>query len=124
MGLLLISHDLVVVEGTVDRVAVFFSGRIVEIGPTREIFSRPLHPYTRELLASAPGRRRRSVPASTRRRSTDPSGPQAGCRYAGRCDMVRPACRETEPQLTRAGASHRVRCPVVLDHDQGTEVDG
>ena len=56
MGLLLISHDLVVVEGVVDRVAVMFEGRIVEEGSTEAVFSSPRHPYTRLLLASAPGR--------------------------------------------------------------------
>ena len=57
MGLLLISHDLAVVEGVVDRVAVMFEGRIVEEGPTDAVFSSPRHPYTRMLLASAPGRK-------------------------------------------------------------------
>jgi len=57
MGLLLISHDLVVVEGVVDRVAVMLEGRIVEEGPTDAVFSSPRHPYTRMLLASAPGRK-------------------------------------------------------------------
>ena len=56
MGLLLISHDLVVVEGVVDRVAIMHEGRIVEEGPTAGVFSSPRHPYTRMLLASAPGR--------------------------------------------------------------------
>jgi ABC-type dipeptide/oligopeptide/nickel transport system ATPase component len=57
MGLLLISHDLVVVEGVVDRVAVMFEGRIVEEGATDTVFSSPRNPYTRMLLASAPGRK-------------------------------------------------------------------
>ena len=56
MGLLLISHDLVVVKDVVDRVAIMFEGRIVEDGPTDTVFSSPRHPYTRMLLASAPGR--------------------------------------------------------------------
>ena len=56
MGLLLISHDLVVVKDVVDRVAIMFEGRIVEEGPTETVFSSPRHPYTRMLLASAPGR--------------------------------------------------------------------
>jgi ABC-type dipeptide/oligopeptide/nickel transport system ATPase component len=55
MGLLLISHDLVVIEGVVDRVAVMNRGRIVEEGPIDAVFSSPSHPYTRMLLASAPG---------------------------------------------------------------------
>ena len=57
MGLLLISHDLVVVEGVVERVAVMLEGRIVEEGETEEVFSSPRHPYTRKLLTSAPGRK-------------------------------------------------------------------
>ena len=57
MGLLLISHDLVVVKSIVDRVAVMNQGRIVEEGPIEAVFSSPRHPYTRMLLASAPGRR-------------------------------------------------------------------
>lgn len=57
MGLLLISHDLVVVEGVVDRVAVMREGRIVEEGLTNAVFSSPRHPYTRTLLASAPSRK-------------------------------------------------------------------
>jgi ABC-type dipeptide/oligopeptide/nickel transport system ATPase component len=57
MGLLLISHDLVVVEGVVDRVAVMHRGHIVEEGPTDAVFSSPRHPYTRMLIASTPGRK-------------------------------------------------------------------
>ena len=57
MGLLLISHDLVVVEGVVERVAVMLEGRIVEEGETEAVFSSPRHPYTRKLLTSAPGRK-------------------------------------------------------------------
>jgi ABC-type dipeptide/oligopeptide/nickel transport system ATPase component len=57
MGLLLISHDLVVVEGVVERVAVMLEGRIVEEGSTGTVFSSPRHLYTRMLLASAPGRK-------------------------------------------------------------------
>ena len=55
LSLLLITHDLGVVAETADRVAVMRAGRIVELGPVREIFHRPQHPYTRELLAAIPG---------------------------------------------------------------------
>lgn len=60
MSLLLISHDLEIVKGLVDRVAVMRAGHIVEQGPAKEIFSAPRHAYTRMLLDSAPGRRGRS----------------------------------------------------------------
>jgi ABC-type dipeptide/oligopeptide/nickel transport system ATPase component len=60
MGLILISHDLTIVEGVVDRVAVMSAGRIVEEGPTSVVFSSPRHASTRLLLASTPGRRGRT----------------------------------------------------------------
>lgn len=121
MGLLLISHDLVVVEGMVDRVAVFFSGRILEEGPPSEIFSRPLHPYTSELLASAPGRRRKSASRPPRTQHTDRSVGKAGCRYAGRCEMARSSCWETEPELTQTVRNRSVRCPVVVEQGLGKD---
>jgi oligopeptide/dipeptide ABC transporter ATP-binding protein len=123
MGLLLISHDLAVVEGTVDRVAVFFSGRILETGPTLEIFSQPLHPYTQELLTSAPGRRRKPTSLPLRKRHNDRSVGDGGCRYAGRCEMARPSCLEAEPELTEMGGDRSLRCPVVLNQHQGTGFD-
>ena len=114
MGLLLISHDLVIVENMVDRIAVLFAGRIVEEGPTPTVFSAPLHPYTRALLASAPGRRRRIDSKVKSRRPFDQSVPHKGCRFAGRCELAQEACRITEPALTELGEDRRVRCPVVL----------
>jgi len=124
MGLLLISHDLVVVEGMVDRIAVLFAGRIVEEGPTRAVFSEPLHPYTRTLLASAPGRRRRTDSSVRYQRPSDHSVSLGGCRFAGRCKLAQEACRVTEPELTELGDHRRVRCPVFVSGREGNHVDG
>jgi ABC-type dipeptide/oligopeptide/nickel transport system ATPase component len=70
MSLLLISHDLEVVQGLVDRVAVMHAGHIVEEGPTSEIFAAPRHAYTKMLLESAPGRRGRPRSSSSGKQDT------------------------------------------------------
>ncbi len=114
MGLLLISHDLAVIEGVVERIAVLFAGQVVEEGPTDAVFSDPLHPCTALLLSSAPGRRRPIEAGGLRRGPPDRRPVERGCRFAARCDLARAACRESEPDLVELGPDRRVRCPVVL----------
>ena len=109
---LFISHDLSVVERLCDRVAIMYLGRIVEQAPTREIFLRPCHPYTRALLAAAPklegGEPDRSVlvqgePAGTGAR-------QPGCVFAPRCTYADDRCRKIEPDMQQVGDAHTVAC--------------
>ena len=117
LALLLISHDLEVMAGLVERVAVMYAGLIVEEGPTEDLFSDPLHPYSRMLLASAPGR------GTTRqsRRLPPPATPSSdlleGCRYASRCPLAQHRCREEAPALEETTGDRHVRCPVVLHGD-------
>jgi oligopeptide/dipeptide ABC transporter ATP-binding protein len=110
MSVLLVTHDLGVVAGTCERTYVMYAGRIVETGPTRALFARPLHPYTRGLLASVPsagaagGRTRRlaSLPGLPPRLD---AGPFPGCAFAPRCAQVREACRAAEPPLAPDAAA-------------------
>jgi len=114
LALLFISHDLAVMAGMVERVAVMHAGRILEEGPTDVLFSAPLHPFTRRLLASVPGRAREPQSNSA------PHAPQstnAGCRFATGCAIVRDSCWEKEPELVAVGTGRRVRCPVVLSEE-------
>jgi oligopeptide/dipeptide ABC transporter ATP-binding protein len=110
MSVLLISHDLGVVAGRADRVAVMYAGRIVEEAPTERLFAAPAHPYTRGLFASVPsltGPRERLLPI----RGTVPS-PDAwpsGCRFRTRCPSVMPIC-EQDPPVRRVEAAHTSRC--------------
>jgi oligopeptide/dipeptide ABC transporter ATP-binding protein len=110
MAILLISHDLGVVAGRADRVAVMYAGRIVEEAPTAELFATPAHPYTRGLFASVPnltGPRERLLPI----RGTVPS-PDAwpsGCRFRTRCPSVMPVC-EQEPPVRTVEPAHTSRC--------------
>lgn len=96
-AILMITHDLGVVAETCRRVAVLYRGQIVEQGTVQDIFSSPLHPYTRGLLRSV-----HSLGAGERFlyaiRGTVPTGPlESGCRFQGRCDESEPACCEPQP---------------------------
>jgi len=109
-ALMLISHDLAVVEGLVDRVVVLFAGEVVEAAPSKSLFGDPLHPYTRQLLEAArPDGRARRAGADRPARAAS-----SGCRFADRCDLVEPECRRAHPALEPAGSSRFVRCPVAL----------
>src|ERR1700719_956273 len=96
-----ISHDLNVVQYLSDRVLVMYLGRVVEIGPIAAIFERPLHPYTRALLASRPSMdpaRRIEVPPITGD-PPNPIDPPSGCRFHTRCPFSEAVCETTDPTL-------------------------
>jgi peptide/nickel transport system ATP-binding protein len=98
---LFISHDLNVVQYISDRVLVMYLGRVVEIGPVDEIFMRPLHPYTRALLASRPS----MDPASRIEEPPitgdppSPIDPPSGCRFRTRCPYAEDICAAKMPEL-------------------------
>ena len=99
---LYISHDLTTVRFLADRVAVMYFGRIVEEGPTEDIFTNPRHPYTAALLESAPTLDRlMHLPEATKGEIPDPRSHFVGCRFAGRCPGVTSECREVDPGPTR-----------------------
>jgi peptide/nickel transport system ATP-binding protein len=109
LSLLLITHDLGVIAETADRVAVMYTGRIVEEGPVAEILSNPLHPYTQGLLASIPGADR------TRLRAIEgtvppPTALPPGCTFAPRCPYRMEVCTTAVPAMTEQRPAHRVRC--------------
>ena len=99
LSYLFISHDLATVKYLAGRVAVMYLGSIVEVGATRELFARPLHPYTRALLASVP------VPDPDARRDPfalageipSPIDNVVGCRLRGRCPLAQAVCAQPVP---------------------------
>ncbi|OIK04212.1 ABC transporter ATP-binding protein [Streptomyces monashensis] len=111
-GLVLITHDLGVVAGHADDVAVMYAGRFVEHAGVEELFRRPTMPYTARLLAAVPtvdgGERRPLVPIG----GEPPSlvGLPAGCPFASRCAVALDACRADEPGLREVGGHGRVAC--------------
>ncbi len=109
-ALIWISHDLAVVSGLADRIAVMYAGRIVESGPARAVLAAPLHPYTRGLLDSLPrgaGRGQRLVAIPGMAPSLGRLPP--GCAFAPRCSRATAACA-IMPDLADSGAGRAVRC--------------
>lgn len=98
---LLISHNLAVVEHVADAVLVLYRGRIVEKGPTGDVFEAPLHPYTRALVDAVPGIRARR--GERLRLGEDRGAPPEGCGFAGRCPFAVDRCRQERPPLREAG---------------------
>jgi len=109
---LFISHDAAVVRFIADRVGIMYLGRLVELGGTEEVFSSPLHPYTRALIDSVLTTRSRIEEKRVLLNGSPPS-PRAvpqGCPFRDRCHEYGPDCRDEEPGLTPVGPTHQVAC--------------
>lgn len=112
VSFLIITHNLSVIRHTADRIAILYLGRLVETGPTAQVFGRPLHPYTASLIASEPDpdpRRRRAdlaikgeIPSLLRR--------PAGCEFHTRCPLAQGRCRVETPELRQIAPGRSVRC--------------
>ncbi|MRG06389.1 ABC transporter ATP-binding protein [Klebsiella oxytoca] len=111
---LFISHDLGVVEHLCDDVAVMYLGQLVEIASRDALFSSPLHPYTRVLLAAVPTLDPDSEPvAALQGEIPDPSRPPSGCRFSSRCPQASDRCRRDIPLLREVADGHLVACHAV-----------
>ena len=108
---LFISHDLGVVRHISDRVVIMYLGRVVETGPTDDIFAEPNHPYTQALLAEAGTvvpKKRTFIPIKGEIPS--PLDPPTGCHFHPRCPHAMPKCRETPPALLEIAPGRRSAC--------------
>jgi oligopeptide/dipeptide ABC transporter ATP-binding protein len=115
LAVLLITHDLGVVAEVADRVAVMYTGRIVEESPVEELFARPKHPYTEGLLRSVPKLTSASVVKKERLETIEGTVPSPtelppGCHFAPRCRYRMPRCTEEEIPLYDLEGGVRVRC--------------
>jgi peptide/nickel transport system ATP-binding protein len=126
MAMVLVTHDLGVVAGRTDEIAVMYAGEIVEQAPTRTLFSQMRHPYTEALLESIP---RLTNPSHTRLRAIpgrppDLVDPPSGCRFAARCAYAQPRCLEEHPPLAPAPGAvddHKYACFYPVGTPAGAE---
>jgi peptide/nickel transport system ATP-binding protein len=124
MAMVLVTHDLGVVAGRTDAIAVMYAGQIVEMAPTRTLFSEVRMPYTEALLKSIP----KLEQASHTRlqiiggRPPDLISPPPGCRFAPRCPYAQPKCHAEQPPLVEAETpGHQYRCWFPVGTDAGRE---
>jgi oligopeptide/dipeptide ABC transporter ATP-binding protein len=111
LALVLISHDLAIVQHVVDQVAVMYLGKLVETVPSGELWDLPAHPYTEALIGSIPradGERR--LPVALEGEVPDPSAPPAGCRFHPRCPYAMDRCRVEEPPSMDVGRGRTAAC--------------
>jgi len=112
LSYLFIAHDLSVVEHVSDRIAVMYLGKIAEVAKDTELYSHPLHPYTRALLSAIPTPKPGQKKKRTILRGEVPSpiNPPAGCRFHPRCSEAMEVCMREEPVLKAVSDHHQVSC--------------
>ena len=110
MAVLLVTHSLGVAFGLADAIVVMYAGQVVERGSAAQLRERPLHPYTRALMAAVPrlgAREVHGIPGA----APLPGAYPTGCRFAQRCPLCGPACHELRYKLEDAGGGHETACP-------------
>jgi len=112
MSMVLVTHDLGVVAGHTDKIAVMYAGEVVEYAETNELFANVRMPYTEALLNSIPRLDQKSSGRMTviEGRLPDPTQPEPGCAFASRCPYVQEKCRVEHPELQTADNGHQFRC--------------
>jgi len=116
LAMIFITHDLSVLVETCDRLAIMYAGRIVEEGPSVEVFERPAHPYTAALAAAFPeigDRRFRKAPSGLPGDPPYPSDLPSGCTFHPRCPKAFDRCPEIDPELYRVSDDRRAACLLV-----------
>jgi oligopeptide/dipeptide ABC transporter ATP-binding protein len=109
-----VAHDLSVVRHVSDRIAVMYLGKLMEVSPADELYSKPIHPYTSALLGAIPipdpnenrARKREVVTGEP----PNPINPPSGCRFHTRCPHATDICKQVEPQLTEYASGHLAAC--------------
>jgi oligopeptide/dipeptide ABC transporter ATP-binding protein len=114
LSYIFVAHDLSVVRHVSDRIVVMYLGKLMEISPAEELYSKPIHPYTSALLGAIPIPDPKENRARTRivvsGEPPNPINPPSGCRFHTRCPRASEICRSVEPQLTEYAGGHLAAC--------------
>ncbi len=112
LSYLIITHNLAMVRHVSDRLAVMYLGRLVETGPTRDVFRKPLHPYAKSLIAAEPqpDPRKRRTDLAIKGEIPSVLNRPAGCEFHTRCAIVQERCRKEEPRLRNLAPGRFVSC--------------
>ena len=121
-SILLITHDLGVVAETCDRVGVMYAGNLCEVADVKDLFERPLHPYTQALLDTVPKFSMEGVLRSIEGNVPNLVTPPPGCRFHPRCPHAMEICRMTLPALMETGNNHQTACHWVTTIDHGSYI--
>ena len=122
VSMIMIGHDMGLMAQMVDRIAVMYAGKLVEVAPVETIFDEPMHPYSQVLIESIPSLKERKPLKITEGITHDPRNPPPGCIFQLRCPYVMERCRSDAPPLRELLARHEVACH--LYDDDGSLIEG
>jgi peptide/nickel transport system ATP-binding protein len=120
-SVILITHTLGVVREMADRVYVMYAGNMVEVAPTKELFSEPLHPYTVGLMAAVPKLSGGGIADGIPGRIPDYLNPPPGCRFHPRCERAMEHCKAEKPQFVEVSEEHQVACFLYSQEEEGAQ---
>lgn len=124
ISMIMIGHDMGLMAQMVDRIAVMYSGKIVEIAPVKEFFANPKHPYSQLLIESVPSLREHKALKVTEGITHDPRHPPPGCIFQLRCPFVMDVCRIDPPPMLKDKSGHEVACYLYEQTEDGNLING
>ncbi len=123
VSMIMIGHDMGLMAQMVDRVAVMYAGKIVEIAPVRDIFANPKHPYSQLLIDSVPSLKERKPLKITEGITHDPRNPPPGCIFQLRCPFVMDVCRSKAPPMQEVKPGQQVACHLYQPTEDGSFIN-
>jgi peptide/nickel transport system ATP-binding protein len=123
VSMIMIGHDMGLMAQMVDRIAVMYAGKIVEIANVRDMFADPKHPYSELLIDSVPSLKERKPLKITEGITHDPRNPPPGCIFQLRCPFVMDICRQKAPPMQEVKPGQLVACHLYQENEDGSFID-